>query len=343
MKVEWVKPVIIDDAAGNTFGYATANARLKEEVKKHLEVVDEDGDIAVHFTTPMNFHPVPGKKNIIFTMFESPDITWHFVEAFEECDAVITCSQFCVDAFRKYTDKPIYLCPLGFDPEVFKFSEKSWRPMEGEAFRWLVVAAPNARKFSILDEIWKAFFRDLGPRVDLYFKTTGAELEETIEDFRAWGVDIDYADGVAKWGNWTIDNRRLPLEDLQKLYASAHGYLSLHMGEGYGLTTLEAMATGIPTVVTDWSGTKDFCDETNTFPVEATPGIGEVELGKGGQREVFWVTYAVPDLRQAMERITEVMVDYKTACKKAKKARNDIEGLTWEKSGKKLAEIINGI
>lgn len=51
------------------------------------------------------------------------------------------------------------------------------------------------------------------------------------------------------------------------LIQAADVYLSLHRSEGFGLPIAEAMLAGTPTMVTDWSGSRDFCDADNSFPV----------------------------------------------------------------------------
>ena len=59
--------------------------------------------------------------------------------------------------------------------------------------------------------------------------------------------------------------------DLQRgLFARTNVYLSLHRGEGLGLTVAEAMAAGAPVVVTDYAGTTSFCTADNAFLVPHT-------------------------------------------------------------------------
>jgi glycosyltransferase involved in cell wall biosynthesis len=45
--------------------------------------------------------------------------------------------------------------------------------------------------------------------------------------------------------------------------------MSLHRSEGFGLPIAEAMLLGTPVIVTNWSGNVDFCNEGNSYLVDA--------------------------------------------------------------------------
>ncbi|HTH99759.1 MAG TPA: glycosyltransferase family 4 protein [Acidisoma sp.] len=62
-------------------------------------------------------------------------------------------------------------------------------------------------------------------------------------------------------------------EALAALYGRADVLLSLHRAEGFGLPMLEALARGIPTVATSWSGNMDFTTAENSLlvPYDVVP------------------------------------------------------------------------
>jgi glycosyltransferase involved in cell wall biosynthesis len=71
----------------------------------------------------------------------------------------------------------------------------------------------------------------------------------------------DAAQGVV------LINHALDLDTMRNLMAMADIYASPHCAEGFGLTVAEAMAMGKIVVATDYSGTRDFLDDSCGFPV----------------------------------------------------------------------------
>lgn len=63
-------------------------------------------------------------------------------------------------------------------------------------------------------------------------------------------------------------NEVLPYHQTGALFRSADCFVLASHGEGWGLPILEAMACGLPAIATDWSGPRDFMNETNAYPVQ---------------------------------------------------------------------------
>jgi glycosyltransferase involved in cell wall biosynthesis len=59
-------------------------------------------------------------------------------------------------------------------------------------------------------------------------------------------------------------------EDVSQLYKneSVKALVTLTRGEGYGLPILEAAASGLPVIATNWSGHLDFLKHTKFIPVD---------------------------------------------------------------------------
>ena len=66
---------------------------------------------------------------------------------------------------------------------------------------------------------------------------------------------------INKIGKVQIINQSFSLEELVGLFGSHHVYVYPSYGEGFGLTPLQAMATGMPTItVPDWAPYADHLD-----------------------------------------------------------------------------------
>lgn len=326
LKVDWISPVNTMDIIGNSLGYGTANKNFRDTLNKLYNVEWRNAPV-VHFTNPQFFFRVPNRTNILFTMNEHEWLSDDYKRAFEVADSIITVSNFCKTVFEKYTDKRIDVCPLGIDPKIWVPKKRVYRPGK-DKFRWLYCGAPNLRKFSIMEEIWKIFLKDFAD-VELYIKTTGADIPEEMGD-------------IVRNNNWIVDNRKLPVKELVKLYHSAHAFLMLHMGEGFSLTSLESMATQMPIVVSNHTGTMDFCNPSNSYPVKVDQGKIEVLVKNDGETvETKEIDAGIPNIISAMTQMANVMYKYDYASNIARQAAKDARKLTWENSAKRFKEILD--
>lgn len=299
--------------------------------------LDDEADIAVHFLAPIWFSPIEGKRNVLFTMFESDDEDY-YLDMPEGCDLIVTPSEFCRGIFERATDVPVEVCNLGVDPKVFRYKKRK-PPEAGEKFRWLFLGAPNPRKYSILEEIHKALFSKID-NVELYMKTTGADIKGGLKEMGTQGLDIEGDNEIIRSGNWVVDNRFLPTEDLVDLIHSSHAFIALHMGEGWGQNLLEAMSTGLPAVVSDYSATQEFANETNAYPVPVVLEKTEVGIGKDSVDQLIKIDAARPDPYRAIDQIMSVMQDYRGALKVGRKASKTASIKTWKRSAYTLKSIL---
>lgn len=105
-------------------------------------------------------------------------------------------------------------------------------------------------------------------------------------------------------------------------------------------TALEAMATQMPLVVSNHTGTLDFCNKTNSFPVSVDMGKIQVLVGKGGDVQTKEIDAGIPSIVSAMTQMANVMYKYDKASDIARQAVKDARKLTWENAAKRLKEIL---
>lgn len=359
------------DQVANALGYATHAAAMKRHAMPYLKYT-EDADIALTITPADQFEPVPGRFNILFTMWEFMDVPPGYIEGIKKADAIIVPSKFCRDIFRPYTNKPIEVCWEGVDPHLYRFHQRKFPVVSnGEKFRILWIGAPNPRKgyFTVLEFVEMA--KNM-PNVEVYMKTTAhkkmpfqnwAHLNmlriRSMFDKSAkvpWNTNAsltlgavresirrrfmpEVADMVQVFGphkNIILDTRKLPIEDLVGLYDSAHLFVIPHCGEGWCLPLSEAMATGCPCIATDATGSKDFFDKDVGYPVKWDFAVAEMREYNLGKARVF-----TPDTHDFVRQIMNVIRDYDTALAKGKAGSRRIHSqFTWEMSGKRLGDIV---
>jgi glycosyltransferase involved in cell wall biosynthesis len=98
-------------------------------------------------------------------------------------------------------------------------------------------------------------------------------------------------------------------EDMAALYRSCHVLVHPYRGEGFGLPIAEAMASGLPVVVTGYGACLDFCDEDNAVLVPAT--VTPLHMTELGPSSIgYW--WAEPS-EEALASILRRVVDNESA------------------------------
>jgi D-inositol-3-phosphate glycosyltransferase len=129
-----------------------------------------------------------------------------------------------------------------------------------------------------------------------------------------------------------------PEEKLAMSYSAFDVQISTTQGEGWGLTTLEGMACGVPQIVPDWSALGEWaapaahrvpvCDEYCV-----TPGNGIDVVGAVPKKKDFIQTlhdaYCFPDERKAMSR-AGIALAYE-------------DRFRWQNIGKRYVEVFDSV
>ena len=124
-------------------------------------------------------------------------------------------------------------------------------------------------------------------------------------------------------------------EDINVLYNIADIGISTAEGEGWGLCTFEQMGVGIPQVVPDVGGYKEFCSATNSMIVKPKyrhylPGVYSPV---GGEAQVC-------DPHDVCLAIEEYLNDTEKRLKHGQKAKETVLGYTWQKVVKELVSCL---
>ena len=111
--------------------------------------------------------------------------------------------------------------------------------------------------------------------------------------------------------NWTrpgkgprivVLDQPLEMTDVPRLYRAADAFVLASHGEGWGRPYMEAMAMGLPTIATRWSGNLEFMNDDNSYLVGYKLVDAPADSGLRGQQ---WAQPSLSDLRRAMRRVYE--------------------------------------
>lgn len=316
MKLAW--PIEID-MPGIAFGYSHLNRELRASLERAGAEITDHADVGL-YVGPADLFDPQFPVNVLLTMYETETIPPSWVERCNRASAVLVPCTHNRKAFKRSgVHVPIYTVHLGLHGAEWPTTQ---REQQGP-FRILFVGWPNRRKG--LDVLAKAFFTAFYdvPGVELYLKTS-----------QAWSTNAaSYTlNGVERL---IVDDRQIDHEELVRLYHSAHVFVLPSRGEGWGYPAMEAMATGCPTVATDYSGLREFVTPRTGWPIKH--GWSEVEYGHQTRA-------AEPDLQHLAEILTAIRRDYGQAAKKAVRAAEHIKAhFTWSQTAARALTCIERI
>ena len=119
-------------------------------------------------------------------------------------------------------------------------------------------------------------------------------------------------------------------EEMAALYCSCDCLAHPYRGEGFGLPIAEAMACGLPVIVTNHGAALDFCDGANAYLVPARLACLP-ERHVAGLETVDFPTLAEPDVDALAEILRRVVADPEEARRRGERGRlRVVERLTWD-------------
>lgn len=273
--------------------------------------------------------------------FDIPPHEWW--NLLRNSEILMTQSTFCKDVFQSVPgmeDKDIPIIPFPIDerfssngPDLKKNIKNritgkylsDYEFVFGSAFQWVARKKPEF--------MWTAFIEEFPYK----------EYPDI-----AFVCKVDIPGGVPRgFRNWKSfipkDPRIIIVEDyipdMADFYRSLDSYVSPTAGEGFGITIMEAMASGLPTIASKHSGNLDFTNNNNSYLVETTDWV---QVGDDPQNFLpmvhdyhRWKLPKVDSIRAAMRDIYKGngVID---KCYEAEKVK---EIYSVDNVAKKLAEV----
>lgn len=232
-----------------------------------------------------------GQHKTAFTMFESTRLPEAFTETLHEYDLVLVPSVQNVELFSRFHPN-VQLCMLGVDPAEWSYMPRS---APGVYFDFLV-GGSGPRKG--IDLAVDAFLKGFGGREGII--TDGPIPRLTVKAPKA--QDIPVHDRIVQLNGF------LSPEAERNLYARSHCYVQPSRGEGFGLQPLQAIAQGLPTVLTNAHGHEPFADLGWGVAADMVKvPYGYFSIGEAGE---WWE----PRLDDLVDRMRYVYDNYDAAC-----------------------------
>lgn len=236
-----------DVSAHNGYGYAAQKCKESlAELGHEVGWRDPTADVEINFIQPENWYWTGVDYRIGYLPWESTGLRDGWVKSLNEVDEVWTPSPVIAQWFMDAgVTRPVKVYEHGV--------EALWTPHQrptDDRFRVLHHGAEALRKGG--NETIKAFMSTL------WEEEATLVMKMMLKQFRVHDTEHIH-----------IHKTKLPINELVDLYHSCHMFCYPSWGEGFGLTPLQAMATGMPVLVTEgWAPYERFLDSNNRIKSE---------------------------------------------------------------------------
>lgn len=306
-----------------TDGYGVVSKNIIRELRALDTVISteqKEQKIGLLLHTPYSIMRLSNPYRIIYTMFESDKLPEDWAEYLLEADDVIVPSKFCKDVFKKAGVKSKVI-PLGYDDSIYEFFQRRKRSV----FTFIHYNAFNVRKGFL--ELFKAFTEEFAQdeKVRLVLKTTSNTIPSAMPI------------NPRQYKNIEVITGKKSDSDMVDMLNNADCFVFPSRGEGFGLTPVEAMATGLPVIVPNAHGISEYFDSRYMYGVKIEGETPAVYSAYKNQDVGHMVKCSVKDLRKQMRHVFE---HQKEARDKGKLASEYVKRYTWTKTAEQLNKLL---
>lgn len=238
-----------------------------------------------------------GGERIGWPIFELNKFTDVERNHLESVDKLFVCSDWARNVLiENDIQTPAEVVPLGVDPKVF-FVDEQARDNRAYWTRNKTVFV-NVGKWEVRKghvELLEAFNKAFKPedQVELWMLNHNPFIGVENENWKTRYI------GSPMGQNIKLLPRVNSQAELRALFNTVDfGVFPAH-AEGWNLEIIELMACGVPSIVTNYSGHTQFCNENNSFLVEPN-GMTAAQDGKWFHGQGEWCTYDIDALVEAM-------------------------------------------
>lgn len=288
------------------YGYGSMLKGFLDHVPADVKL-HEHADVMVNMMQPYQIKRFyKDQHRACFTMWESTELNKRFVDWMHVYNQIIVPSKHNLELFSRYHHNVHYV-PLGVDTKIWKPRKRPANPR----FRFHAGGSQWLRKG--LDIVFEAFkIADL-PDCELHIKPNP----------EAHGVPaLTLPDNVYMHRHWFTEQETIDY------FVQADCYIAATRGEGFGLMPLQAIASGIPTIMNASSGQADFAH------------LGSIVVPHGQSPSHYGGLWDETDPKVLAEAMRDMYANHSKYLAVAIQNVGKVKDWTWSKAARKLADTL---
>lgn len=306
-------------------GYGMSRDHVRFELAElgiKLSETYQEQKVGLLYNYPYTILSLRNDVRLCYTMFESDKIPEDWPDILNAADEVLVPSKFCHDVFLK-AGVQTTVVPLGYDASAYSYIDRPLPVEKNEPFTFIHYDSFNMRKG--FAEVFKAFTQEFtaADNVRLILKTIRESAAVPILK--------------SQFPNIEVIRGELPVNELVELLGRAHCMVYPSRGEGFGITPLEAMATGLPAIVPNAHGISEYFNSQYMLEVEVD-GKCPALIGRyKGQDVGEMVVCSIDSLAQQMRYAYDHQVEMKEL---GRQASEYVKAFTYRNTAERLKAII---
>lgn len=295
----------------------TINDALLSELPYNINYFHFSARWVPHYFAQLSAGSLRSFYNIGYWVCEVPVIPELWAKQLRYFNEIWTASSFCQQAISRKSNVPVLRIPHPIESRsVTDRIKNRLAGMEIGPLTFLLIANvySDAERKNVLFAI-RAFLKAFNDSQDVKFivKVSNLEndpnLETTLLNIASTYPNIELVPGY-------VEDERI-----RELYAGADALVSLHRAEGFGFSISDAIARGIPTISTGYSGNMDFCSSKDGILVDYKLR----EIGHERLRYKSSDVWAEPDMESAVLAFLKLRSTYHEHLKLAQVARQRVQ------------------